>query len=54
MFQNIMDESEFFPMGFNFDICGVEIYGTFVARINSTYRGLPVNGIFTLLQPVFL
>jgi hypothetical protein len=41
MFQDIMDELQFLLMIFNFDICGYEIYGTLIARINCTYRGLP-------------
>jgi hypothetical protein len=48
MFQDIMDELQFFPLLFNFDICGFDIYGTLVARINRIYRGLPV---YALLQP---
>jgi hypothetical protein len=42
MFQDIMDELQFFPLVFNFDICFFDIYGTLVARINCIYRGLPV------------
>jgi hypothetical protein len=42
MFQDIMDELQFFPLVFNFDICGFDTYGTLVARINRMYRGLPV------------
>jgi hypothetical protein len=42
MFQDIMDELQFFPLVFNFDIFGFDIYGTLVARINRIYRGLPV------------
>jgi hypothetical protein len=49
MFQNIMGETEFFPLIFNFDICGFEIHGTFVVRINRINRGLPV---YSLLMPV--
>jgi hypothetical protein len=40
MFQDIMDD--FFAFVFNIDICGFEIYGTLVPRINCIYRGLPV------------
>jgi hypothetical protein len=32
----------FSPLVFNFYICGFEIYGTLIARINRLYRGLPV------------
>jgi hypothetical protein len=42
MFQDIMDELQFFPLVFNFDICGFDMYGTLVVRINRIYRGLPV------------
>jgi hypothetical protein len=42
MFQDIMDELQFFPLVFNFDICCFDIYGTLVARINRVYRGLPL------------
>jgi hypothetical protein len=42
MFQDIIAESQFFPLVFTFQICGFDIYGTLVARINSIYRGLPV------------
>jgi hypothetical protein len=42
MFQDIMDELQFFPLVFNFDVCDFNIYGTLVARINRIYRGLPV------------
>jgi hypothetical protein len=42
MFQDIMDELQFFRLVFNFDICGFDIYGTLVARINLVCRGLPV------------
>jgi hypothetical protein len=45
MFQDIMDELQFFPLIFNFDICGFDIYGTLVARINRVCRGLPVIAI---------
>jgi hypothetical protein len=34
MFQNIMDELQFFPLIFNFDVCCFDIYGTLVPRIN--------------------
>jgi hypothetical protein len=44
MFQDIMDELQFFPLVFNFHICGFDIYGTLVARINRKCRGLPVLG----------
>jgi hypothetical protein len=37
MFQDIVDDLQFFPLVFNFDM-----YGTLVARINSIFRGLPV------------
>jgi hypothetical protein len=37
-----MDELQFFPLVFNFDICGFDIYGTLVAQINRTYRFLSV------------
>jgi hypothetical protein len=37
MFQDIMDELQFFPLVFNFDICRFDIYGTIVARINRIY-----------------
>jgi hypothetical protein len=43
MFQDIMDELQFFPLVFNFDICGFDTYGALVARINRIYRGLPVS-----------
>jgi hypothetical protein len=46
MFQDIMDELQFFPLIFNFDMGGFDIYGTFVARINRIYSGLPVTGKF--------
>jgi hypothetical protein len=42
MFQDIMDELQFFPMVFNFDICGFDMYGKLVARINRICRGMPV------------
>jgi hypothetical protein len=35
-----MVELQLFPLVFNFDICGFDIYGTLVARINRIYRGL--------------
>jgi hypothetical protein len=37
-----MDELQFFPLVFNFDIRGFDIHGTLVARINRIYRGLRV------------
>jgi hypothetical protein len=43
MFQDIMDELQFFPLVFHFDMCGFDIYGTLVARTNRIYRGLPVH-----------
>jgi hypothetical protein len=42
MFQDIMDEIQFFELVINFDICGFDIYGTLVARIYRIYRGLAV------------
>jgi hypothetical protein len=42
MFQDIVDELQFFPLVFNFHICGFDIYGTLVARINRIHTGLPV------------
>jgi hypothetical protein len=42
MFQDIMDELRFFPLVFNFDICGFDIYGTLVARNNRICGGIPV------------
>jgi hypothetical protein len=52
MFEDIMDDLEFLPLVFNFDICGFDIcgfdicgfdiYGTLVARIDRIHRGLPV------------
>jgi hypothetical protein len=41
MFQDIVDELQFFPLVSNFDICGFDIYDTFVTRINRMYTGLP-------------
>jgi hypothetical protein len=37
MFQDIMDELQFFPLVFNFNICGFDIHGTLVAQINRIY-----------------
>jgi hypothetical protein len=37
-----MDELQFFPLVFNFDICSFDIYGTLIAQIICIYRGLPV------------
>jgi hypothetical protein len=37
MFQDVMDELQFFPLLFNFHICDFDINGTLVARINSIY-----------------
>jgi hypothetical protein len=34
MFLDVMDELQFFPVIFNFDMCFFEIYGTLVAQIN--------------------
>jgi hypothetical protein len=42
MFQDIMDELQLLLLVFNFDICGFDIYGTFVERINRINIGLPV------------
>jgi hypothetical protein len=42
MFQDFMDELQFFLLVFNFDICGFDTYSTLVARISRIYRGLPV------------
>jgi hypothetical protein len=52
MFQDIMDELQFFPLVFNFDICGFDIYiyGTLVARINHIYKGLPVEHTSTKVR----
>jgi hypothetical protein len=41
MFQDIMDELQFFSLVFNFDICGFDMYCTLVARIDRIYRRLP-------------
>jgi hypothetical protein len=43
MSQDVMDELQFFPLVFNLDVCGFDIHGTLVARINRMYRGLPVS-----------
>jgi hypothetical protein len=44
MLQDIIDELQFFPLVFNFDI-----HGTLVARIDRTYRGLPVIAHLVIL-----
>jgi hypothetical protein len=36
MFQDIVDELQFFALVFNFDICGFGMYGTLVARVTCT------------------
>jgi hypothetical protein len=38
MFQDIMDELQIFPVGFNFDICGFDTYGTLVARTDRVHK----------------
>jgi hypothetical protein len=42
MFQDIMDELQFLLLVFNFDICGFDMDGKFVERINRINGGLPV------------
>jgi hypothetical protein len=37
MLQDLMDELQFFPLVFNHDICGFDIYGRLVVRINRIY-----------------
>jgi hypothetical protein len=48
MFQDIMDELQFFPLVFNFDIRGFDIYGTLMARINHIYRGSSVVAVVVM------
>jgi hypothetical protein len=48
MIKDIMDELQFFPLVFNFDITGFDIYLTLVARIDRIYRSLPVQDHTTL------
>jgi hypothetical protein len=45
MSSDIMDELQFFPLVFNFDICGFEIQTTLVARINRIYTGFPIYNV---------
>jgi hypothetical protein len=46
MFQDFVDELQFFPVLFNFDICDFKIYGILVAGISCIYRGLLIVCFF--------
>jgi hypothetical protein len=49
MFQDIMHELKFFPLLFNFHLCGFDIYGTLIARINRVYRGVTCSSFLIML-----